>query len=241
MTTRRRPTYYRPTTRRPPSTTQVRKGFDKVSRDVQTIKRGIQNTNIQTKVQADVIGKAIKKQGDRITGSEHALAASKIVDELKDQFPDLVSNSIVKTALPLLPLALLKPHRRGRGASSLASDPRVWGTAVPFLLLGLKELMERRDADAAKPKGEAAANGQLSTQNLVAMSDMLKQVAEQAGKLAQAVQAAQIAASAQSTSGEQPPVWLVQAIEQLSGTESAQATAQAEKSTKKEETSKASK
>jgi uncharacterized protein YjdB len=77
-----------------------------------------------------MLARGLKAQEKRIAGGENSQAASKVIDEFKTQFPSLVSNPVIKTALPLAPLLFLKPEKKGKGLESLITDPRIWGPAL---------------------------------------------------------------------------------------------------------------
>ena len=109
----------------------MRQGFKRVGADMQRTKAAIRNVDLDNKVQADTFSRALRAQRGRLSRSEYSIAASKVVDELRERLPDdIKKNEIVKTALPLAPLLFLKPHKRGRGFESVISDPRVWGPAL---------------------------------------------------------------------------------------------------------------
>ena len=141
ITRPRRPTYFPPTSRAPASTPQVRQGFSRVAQDIQKTQAAVQTVNLDNKVQTDSFGRALRSQRDRIGRNEYALTATKVVDELKDRFPDLFQNEVLRTVIPLAPLLFLQPHKRGRGFESVISDPRVWG---PLLVGGIALFNETR-------------------------------------------------------------------------------------------------
>lgn len=89
-------------------------------RELQMAKEGIEKVDLDNKVQSDVFSRALRNQQGRIGRNEHALAASKVLDVLKERAPDLFQDELIKTALPILPLALLQPGTKG------ISNPLVW-------------------------------------------------------------------------------------------------------------------
>jgi hypothetical protein len=137
----RRPNYFPATSRMPASTPQVQKGFNRVAQDIQKTQAAVQTVNLDSQVQTDAFNRVLRTQRDRIGRNEYALTATKVVDELKDRFPDLFQNEVLKTVIPLAPLLFLKPHKQGSGFESVISDPRVWG---PALVAGIALFNETR-------------------------------------------------------------------------------------------------
>jgi hypothetical protein len=127
---RRAPRYFPRTSYGAASKPQVRRGFRRVGADVQSNRANIQKVDLESKVKTDTLASTLKGQQKRISRNEYALAASKVVDEFKEQFPDLEKNKVIKTALPLAPLLFLKPQKRGTGLESVITDPRVWGPVL---------------------------------------------------------------------------------------------------------------
>jgi hypothetical protein len=196
--------YFPPTGRQPASTDKVRQGFSRVGTDVSKIKSGLTSLDLNRRVQADLIGRTLKSQSQRITGSEYALASSKIADQLAAQFPSLVSNPIIQTALPLAPLFFLKPQKRGTGFGAVASDPRVWGAGAAFALLGLKEIFDRNSNGSTGASGITTGtttvgatsstagqspNGTLLQTDLNTLATLLGALTKQVETLAKAAQA----------------------------------------------------
>lgn len=140
--TRQRVNYMPPTSSGPASTLHVRQGFGRVSADIQKTQAAVRNVDIENKVQADVFGRALRAQQERIGRSESSMALSKVVDELKERVPDLFQNEVLKTALPLVPLLFLKPEKKGQGFEGFISDPRVWG---PVLTAAIALFGQTRD------------------------------------------------------------------------------------------------
>ena len=122
---------------------KVRKGFQRVGQDVQNAKEKIKQVDLESKVKADALASAVTKQGKRIGGNEYAMAATKVIDEIQTQFPSIKDDKILKTALPLVPLAFLKPPKKGSGVESLIKDPRVLGAAIA----GAVAIYKGRDPD----------------------------------------------------------------------------------------------
>jgi hypothetical protein len=234
-----RPAYVPPPPPRPASTTQVRQGFNRVGTDVQRIRTSLQNVDLDAKVKADLIQRALRAQSARITGTEYAMTASTIANQLVSQFPDLVSHPLLKTAVPLLPLLLLKPQRRGQGVSAFASDPRLWGPGAAFAILGLKELLDRnRDVSLSQVKAQTT-NGAVASQmsafkpgDLAELAAQLEKTSKQISQMLtpQAPQPAQ----AQNIVSEEVFKILLKGLE--TGPSSAQA---AQESAKEEQASKA--
>jgi len=108
---------------RKPPVKNVREAFSRVGTNIQKV-------DIENKVQGDLLGGAIKSQGSRIRGVETSQALSRVWDEVKEQFPDLTTNPVLKTLLPFASLLFLKPEKKGSGFESVISDPRFWGPAV---------------------------------------------------------------------------------------------------------------
>ena len=112
----------------------VRTGFNRVKADVQKTRSKVQQVDLESKVKADALAAALSRQSKRIGGSENAHAATKAMQEIFRQFPKLNDDNVLKTALPLLPLAFLKPPQRGTGIESLIKDPRVLSSAFSAAL-----------------------------------------------------------------------------------------------------------
>lgn len=139
---RQRVSYMPPTASGPASTTQVRQGFGRVGADMQRTQAAIRNVDLENKVQADVFGRALRAQHERIAGNESGLALTKVVDELKARVPELFENEVLKTVIPLFPLLFLKPEKKSQGIEGFISDPRVWG---PVLTAAIALFSQSRD------------------------------------------------------------------------------------------------
>jgi hypothetical protein len=129
---------------------QVRRGFKRVGADVKTNRANIAKVDLESKVKTDTLSSALKGQQKRISRNEYALAASKVVDEVKEQFPDLEKNKVIKTALPLAPLLFLKPQKRGTGFESVITDPRVWAPILAGAAALYKETTGDQDPQTVK-------------------------------------------------------------------------------------------
>jgi hypothetical protein len=66
----------------------------------------------------------------RIGRTEAALAATTVINQLSESFPQITTNPFVRAGLPWAPMLLLAPEKRGSGVGSLLSDPRVWSLAL---------------------------------------------------------------------------------------------------------------
>lgn len=141
---RQRVNYMPPTSSGPASTVHVRQGFGRVSADIQRTQAALRSVNIENKVQADVFGRVLKAQQQRIRGNESALAVSKVVDEFKAQFPDIFANPIIDSGLRQVSLFFLRPDKRGSGFESFISDPRFWGPALAAAIAIYKEITRER-------------------------------------------------------------------------------------------------
>lgn len=102
----------------------------------------IQKVGLESAVKSDVLATGMKAQSKRIGGTESAITAGKVIDEVTAQFPKLNDNKFVKTGLPLAPLLFLKPPKKGDGVESFAFDPRIWG---PLLAAGAALINEFQD------------------------------------------------------------------------------------------------
>lgn len=140
--------YVPPGARRPASSPRVSQGFKRVGSDVKRNRAAIKTVDLSNRVQTDRVGRALSVQNGRIKGNEYALASTKIVDELKERFPDLLKNNeVLKTALPLAPLLFLKPSKSRPGIEGIISDPRVWG---PLLTVGAALFSQSRGGQNAE-------------------------------------------------------------------------------------------
>lgn len=108
-------------------------------------RRNIQKVGLDSAVKSDMLASGLRSQSKRIGGTENAIAASKVVEEFTAQFPELKNNKLVKSGLPLAPLLFLKPPKKGSGVQSVATDARVWSTA---LAAGAALFNEFRDNDS---------------------------------------------------------------------------------------------
>lgn len=117
--------YYPQPARGPASTRQVDKGFQRVGADIQKTQHVLRKVDLESKVQADTLAGALAAQRKRMAGGEYAFASSLVVNELKSQFPEILGNKVIQTALPLAPLLFLRPPKKGNGVDSLLQDPRI--------------------------------------------------------------------------------------------------------------------
>jgi hypothetical protein len=105
----------------------------------------VEKVDLENKVQADATATALAAQSRRADGSENAAIASALVSPLQETIetfsPDLGNNPILKKGLPLAPLLLLRPRRKGRGFEAFASDKRVWAVGA---VVGLSIAQGRR-------------------------------------------------------------------------------------------------
>jgi Bacterial Ig-like domain (group 2) len=85
-------------------------------------------------------------QPERISATENALAATTVINELTDRFPEIVSNEVIKTGLPWAALLLLKPERQGSGVMAAATDPRVWSLAAVSAVAIARRVVQRPQA-----------------------------------------------------------------------------------------------
>ena len=100
-------------------------------------------------MQGDLFSSAINRQRDRISGTENAFAASKVVDEIKTQFPTstFLSDPLVKTSLSFAPLLFLQPYQKGNDLGSVIQDPRVWGIGLAVGAAILSHLTKQEPAE----------------------------------------------------------------------------------------------
>jgi hypothetical protein len=95
-------------------------------------------------MQAEAFGSALAAQGKQIRASTTAVAASAVVAPLQSfletSAPDLTKNRYFKKGLPLAPLLLLRPPKRGDGLQALVADPRVWAVAAVAGLVIAEEI-----------------------------------------------------------------------------------------------------
>jgi hypothetical protein len=113
-----------------------------VSQTIQQTRAGIEKVDLENKVQTDVFSSVLRRQRDRIRGSEYALAASALMGEVKEQFPELFQGQF-GTLVPFASLLLLKPDDNGKtGFERYLNDPRF---LFPALALGLKLFRENRN------------------------------------------------------------------------------------------------
>jgi hypothetical protein len=113
----------------------------------------VANLEVETKVQADAVNSALAAQAKRIRAGETATAASTVVAPLlsflQNAAPQVGNNDFTKKGLPLAPLLLLKPAKRGQGVQGLLSDPRVWAIGATAGL-ALADGFSRRGGDVAR-------------------------------------------------------------------------------------------
>lgn len=113
------------------------------ARKIASNRAKIQKVGLESAVKTDVLARHLGAHSKRIGGTENSITASKVVEELSAQFPDLLTNKFVKTGLPLAPLFFLKPPKKGSGVESFARDPRVWGTLLAAGAALISELREK--------------------------------------------------------------------------------------------------
>ena len=107
----------------------------------------VANLDVETKVHADAVDSQLAAQAKRIRAAETATAASAIVNPLQrflegtPSTSELAKSPLFKAGLPLAPLLLLRPAKRGEGPEALVADPRVWAVAA---LAGLGIVESRR-------------------------------------------------------------------------------------------------
>jgi hypothetical protein len=70
------------------------------------------------------------EHGKRIGRTEAALAASTVVNQVEATFPAATANPVARVILPLAPLMLLKPERKGVGDPRVLAGVAVVGLAV---------------------------------------------------------------------------------------------------------------
>lgn len=109
----------------------------------------IKKVGLESAVKSDMLASGLKTQDKRIGGTENAITATKVIDEIRTQFPNLNNNKFIKTGLPLAPLLFLKPPKKKEGLEGFAMDPRIWG---PVLAAGaaLYQEFKRDDNTPAK-------------------------------------------------------------------------------------------
>jgi hypothetical protein len=92
-------------------------------------------------------------QAERINSTQAALAGTVVVDQLQKSFPldgRNLASRIGNAIIPLTPLFLVKPEKRGTGMGSYVSDPRVWSLALVAGIVATKELVGRRKPSIAR-------------------------------------------------------------------------------------------
>jgi hypothetical protein len=67
---------------------------DTVQQDIQQTKAAVQDVDLSNGVQFDMVARMLMNHQKQINGAEYSLASSKIVDVLKEEFPDFMSNDI---------------------------------------------------------------------------------------------------------------------------------------------------
>jgi hypothetical protein len=108
----------------------ARPGAATPAAEVRRTQAAVRTLDLENKVQSDTFGSALSAQSKRISGSEAAVALGTVVNQLRTSFPNLVENKVIAAGLPLTPLLLLRPARRGSGFGAVAGDPRVWASAI---------------------------------------------------------------------------------------------------------------
>jgi len=91
---------------------------------------------------------AVAAQGRRIGGTEAALAATTVVGQVQRSFPGVTANPIVQAGLPLAPLLLLRPEKRGSGIGAVVADPRVLAVAAVAGLAIASQVMNKKKSIA---------------------------------------------------------------------------------------------
>ena len=111
----------------------------------------IKKVDVANKVTRNVVAKKLAVENRRISGTETALSANKVVEQvgrsLELTYPDFANNPIVKTAIPLIPLAALTKPSRNEGAGGYMKNPIVWGSALAAGIAIAGEMKNRSAAD----------------------------------------------------------------------------------------------
>jgi hypothetical protein len=111
----------------------------------------VRNLDLETKVQDDILRARQDAQDRRLRRAEIAAVAAVVSGQLQASLQGRVSelnNPYVSAALRAAPLLFLSPGRRGSGAGSYASDPRVIGGALVLGLAFVGDRLKRLDETA---------------------------------------------------------------------------------------------
>jgi hypothetical protein len=125
-----------PGPRRLPAPTRGGREIQKAQEGVERAQEGVEKVDLENKVQADVFGRALVKQGSRITRDEHAIAANIVRGEIERHFPDLVDDPLLKSAIALAPNLMLGFGRGAKGVEGVLTHPAVW-SAIAVIGLGI--------------------------------------------------------------------------------------------------------
>ncbi|MEU6040723.1 hypothetical protein ABZ801_35530 [Actinomadura sp. NPDC047616] len=120
-----------------------------VSAAVRRTQADVSNLAVKSQVQADVIGDALAAQRASITGTQQAVGASLLVNQVLNTFgkSGILANDLVRMAAPLAPLLLMKPPRKPAGIAGMAGDPRVFAPVGVAALAVLQKLAQPKAAE----------------------------------------------------------------------------------------------
>jgi uncharacterized protein YjdB len=114
------------------------KAFGAASQDIAKTKAAVRKVDIDNKIQEQKLKKAFSSQGKRISGTEYALAASTVIDKLREEFPKFKENEIVNTILASAPVLFQKPIKQ-----EFYKDPRLIATALTAGIAIFKEIQDK--------------------------------------------------------------------------------------------------
>jgi hypothetical protein len=126
--------------------------------------QGGANPNPNNKMHAGSMGDLMAAQSNRIGGAEWSLAASRVVDQIHSGFVDVRDpEPRVKAGLSalaaLLPVAALRPPKRGHGIGALVTDPR-WLSLGAAVVVAVAETIDTDRRQKEQAKGQPSQDGQ---------------------------------------------------------------------------------
>jgi hypothetical protein len=129
--------------------------------------QGGANPNPNNKMHAESSADLMAAQSNRIGGTELSFVVSRFVDQIHSGFVEVRDpEPRVKAGLSglatWLPLAALRPPKRGRGIGAVVSDPRIWSLGAAAVVAVAETIdTDRRQKDQAKGQTPEKAQRQM--------------------------------------------------------------------------------
>jgi hypothetical protein len=128
--------YLPPPSGRLPGT--LRQGFTRVGQDIQQTQAAVEDVDLSNKVQFDMVTRLLANHQIQLNGTAYSQVVSRVIDQLKAEFPDFTSNEIIQVILNAGPLLLLRGEAKGKDGLASFLTPGVVGAiaAAAIALIG---------------------------------------------------------------------------------------------------------